>query len=284
MTSTNFMINWSSVNSGGGDAGTSTSYLMRDTLGDQATGFSTSTNYTASAGYRAGDQDEGASLHFKIGTQENATQVSYSFFSVSSSSVIVGSAASFAVDQLIGVAEDVGASQLVSVGKISDISGNVITVDRWDGATSTMSSIPAGSNDFVYRLEGSGASLGALSASVVKTSITATDVTSDAANGYTVSIYEDGDLRYTSTTVIFDVADASVTAGSEEYGWRPFGQRAANAGQDNAFTTTTKTLQQSSGLASDAERVGLVYKAAISNNTPAGVYAHVVYFVMTANY
>ena len=277
------MINWNSVNSGGGDAGTSTSYLMRDTLGDQATGFSTSTNYQLSAGYRS--EDGGlSSLSFSLGTQENGTLVSYSFFSPSSSQVISSFASSFSVDDLLAVVEDIGTSQLVSVGKIQSITGNVITVDRWDGATSTMLSVPSGGDDALYRLGGSSASLGILSASAVRTAVTATQVTSNAQNGYTLSVIEDGHLRVSTSTYILPVSDGAVSVGSEEYGWRAFGQRAVSTTQDYAFPTSAVAIQSSSGLAEEAERIAVVYKAGISPSTPSGNYAHVVYYTLTANF
>src|SRR3989344_691259 len=72
-------------------------------------------------------------------------------------------------------------------------------------------------------LSASGASLGELSASQVKSnSITAT-ITSDSANGYTLSIAS------ISGTGITGVADGVVTAGSQEFG-------IAVSGNDAAFT------------------------------------------------
>jgi hypothetical protein len=283
MTSTNYLINWSSLNSGGDDSGTSTNYILRDTLGEQAVGFSTSTNFSVSAGYRAGDFDA-SSLGFSLGTQDNASQASYTFFSATSAQVISAAASSFSQDDLLAVAENIGSSQEVSVGRVQSISGNVITVDRWDGATSTMSAVPSGGDDYVYRLSGAAASLGQLSASVVKTSITATQVTSNAANGYTVSVSEDGQLRVSTSTFVIDVSDGAVTAGFEEYGWRAFGQRATSTSQDYAFSTTSSSVQSSSALAAEAERIAIVYKAAVASNTPAGNYSHVVYYTVTANY
>jgi len=51
-SSTNFMVESDSVNVGGKDLATSSNYSVEDTIGEQATGISTSTNYKISAGYR----------------------------------------------------------------------------------------------------------------------------------------------------------------------------------------------------------------------------------------
>ncbi|PSO44998.1 MAG: hypothetical protein BRC25_03530, partial [Parcubacteria group bacterium SW_6_46_9] len=52
MESSNYQIQRDSINSGGVDISTSSSYALKDTVGEQATGRSTSTNYTVRAGYR----------------------------------------------------------------------------------------------------------------------------------------------------------------------------------------------------------------------------------------
>jgi len=54
-TSTNYAIEFDSVNSGGTDFSTSTNYELSDTVGEIATGKSTSTNYQIYAGYRQMD-------------------------------------------------------------------------------------------------------------------------------------------------------------------------------------------------------------------------------------
>jgi hypothetical protein len=52
MTSTQYRIEADSINVGGRDDSTSTSYGLQDTLGELGTGYSTSTNYAVAAGYR----------------------------------------------------------------------------------------------------------------------------------------------------------------------------------------------------------------------------------------
>lgn len=283
MSSTNFQVNWDSLNSGGDDISSSTNFRLRDTVGEQATGFSSSTNFTVSAGYRTGDAVE-AILSFRIGTQENATQASYSAFSNAGKTVTVGTTSSYSNGDLIGVVENLGLSQIIAVGRITNISGSVITVDQWDGSPASLSASPSGGDDFVYRLGGFSAELGTLSASTGKTSLTATRVTSDATNGYTVYVNDDGNLRVNTSTFILDVSDGAVNVGSEEYGWRVFGTVATSTGQDYPFTTSTQAIQAQTTSTSSEQRVGLVYKASISPATAAGNYSHIVFYTLTANY
>jgi len=283
MTSTNYSINWDSINSGGDDVSTSTNYSLHDTVGEQATGDSTSTNYSISAGYRVGEGED-ATLSFRIGTQEDATETAYSVFNNAGLFVTVNSTSSFSVDDMIGVVENRGLSQVITIGKVVSITGSDIFVDQWDGSPGSMSASPAGGDDFVYRLSGSTIDFGTLSASTGKTSLTATRVTSDAQNGYTVYVSEDHDLRYTTTTSIIGVTDGTVSVGSEEYGWEVFGSSATSTGSDYSFSTSTQAIQHSATVATTEERVGLVYKISIASNTPAGNYSHLVYYTVTANY
>lgn len=281
MTSTDFTIGWDSINSGGRDDGSSTNFLLRDTLGEQATGESTSANFSLLAGYRYGEV--GASvLSFDIGTQENSTEIAYTAFSNLNKTVTVASAASFSVGSFIAVVESKGAGQVVAIGKIASIVGTVITVDRWDGSAASIGASPSGSDDFVYRLDGDAAQLGTLSTSVVATSVTHTDVSTDVSAGYSVYLHTDGSLR-TGSASITGVSDGVVTAGAEEYGARVFGSMATGTGSDFALSTTERIIQESDTVALD-ERIALVYKAAINANTVAGNYSQLIFYTVTANF
>ena len=55
-SSTNYSIHSSSINAGGTDFSTSSSYSLHDTVGEMATGRSSSTNYQIRAGYRQLDE------------------------------------------------------------------------------------------------------------------------------------------------------------------------------------------------------------------------------------
>lgn len=282
MDSTNYQIHWDSVNSGGDDVSSSTNFRMRDTIGEQATGFSSSTVYRLSAGYRVNDQDQNF-LSFSLGTQENATRTSYTSFSSSTKSVTVSSVSSFAIGDLIAVVEDEGLSQVVAVGRIFSINGLDLAVDQWDGAVSSLSATPTGGDDVVYRLGGNTAQLGILSPTSGKTSITATTISSSAESGYEVTVIDDGDLRYL-TASIANVSDGTVTVGSEEYGAAVFGQQATSTGMDFGFSSTTARTIQERTTTTLLDRVALVYKASISSATEAGSYSHVVYYRVTARY
>lgn len=282
MSSTNYSIEWDSVNSGGLDTGTSTNYSLRDTLGEQATGFSTSTNYTVSAGYRTGDES-GMELSFEIGTVETATQQTYTSYATSTKQVVVSNGTAFIEGDFIAIIENEGLNQIIAFGKIESIAGNTVTVDRWDGNQDAVGGTPAGGDDFVYRMNGYSIDFGLLSSVTAKTSMTGTRVSSDAQNGYTVYVNEDGNLRYGSAHIV-DVSDGQVTVGSEEYGWRVFGDKATNTGSDLAFATSTTAIQTNTTVPSDYEGVGLVYKISIDDKTSAGNYSHFVYYTLTPNY
>ncbi len=283
MTSTGYTIDFDSLNSGGDDISSSTNYQIRDTIGEQATGLSSSTSYTIQAGYRQSDAVQ--NLYFDIGTQQNSTQTPYTAFSSSSLTVVVNSSVNFSTSSFIGVVENEGLSQVISLGKITAINGTTITVDQWDGNPAGMSSSPSGGDDYVYQLEGSSAQLGTLTTATGKTSLTHTDVTTNAGDGYTVYVTSDGKLRVDSSTFISDVSDGSVTIGSEEYGARVFGDYSTVTStlSDFALTTSTFAIQSSTSTSVD-QRVGLIYKASINSGTSAGSYAQLLYYTVTANF
>lgn len=281
MTSTNYAINWDSVNSGGDDMSSSTNFILRDTIGEQAVGPSTSTNYSMRAGYRQGDTEKTV-ITFDIGTQVNASETAYTAFDSVGKNVTVSSVAAFSTGTFIGVVENEGLSQIIAVGKISSIAGTTLTVDAWEGSPGSLSPIPAGGDDFVYRLNGSAAELGTLSAAIGSTSLTRTSVITNLADGYTVYVNTDGDLRYGSGASIARVSDGTVSLGSEEYGARVYGTTATSTGSDFGLATSTRAIQTSATFAND-DRIGLVYKIAITASTPAGSYSQFVFYTITPN-
>lgn len=282
MTSTNYQILWDSINSGGEDTSTSTNWRIRDTIGEIATGSSTSETYKLSAGYRIGDTQD-SMLQFSIGTQENSTETAYSAFSNSNKTVTVSATSSFSVGNFIGVVENKGLSQLVAIGKITDISGAVITVDAWEGVPSSLSASPTGSDDFVYRLGGNQSDFGVRSLTAGKTSLTYTNILTNAPSGYQVSITTDGDLRYGNAAII-NVADGAVTAGVEEFGAKTVGTTAQGTGGDFALSSTSTRVIQSSTTFASNDRIGLIYKFSAAASTPAGTYNQIVTYTATANF
>lgn len=282
MTSTNFSIKWDSVNSGGNDVSTSTNYLVRDTLGEQAVGLSSSTNYALRAGYRQGDT-EATVLNYHLGTQENSTQIDFSAFDNAGKTVTVSSASGYAIGDFIGVVENQGLQEIVAVGKIVSIVSNTISVDGWEGSPASISAVPLDGDDFIYRLNGSVADLGLLSSLSGKTSMTYSSVTSNGESGYTVYVNSDGELRISTSTYIYPVADGAVTIGFQEYGARVVGTTATGTASDFPFTTTNREIQKSTTFAND-DRAALIYKAAITAVTTAGIYSQRVYYTVTANF
>jgi hypothetical protein len=282
MTSTNYEINWDSINIGGTDTSTSTNYLLRDTIGEYATGVSTSTNYEISAGYRAGGTAS-PSLSFEVGTLEDGAETTWSAFSEAGNTVTVTTSSVYAVGDYIAVVENVGFAQIVAVGKVTDVTGSTVTVDDWEGEPSSLSASPSGSDDYTYRLGGSSADLGMQSIVTENTSITVTNVVSNASNGYTVTI-EGRDALHTTLSTIEDVSDGAVTAGSEEYGIESIGTHAANPGTDVAIPVlSTRVVQQDTAPAAN-DRVAIVYKLSVNPSTPTGDYTQKLVYRLTGNF
>ncbi|GMU25104.1 MAG: hypothetical protein AMXMBFR16_00090 [Candidatus Uhrbacteria bacterium] len=281
MSSTNYLIEWDSINAGGDDVSSSTNFQIRDTLGQFVSGDGQSTNFQLRAGYRVGETQE-PFLSIDNGTQENSTETTWTSFSSSTNQVDVGNPTVFTVDNYIGLVENKGFGQFLVFGKITGIAGSTITVDKWDGDTNLLSGSPAGGNDFAYKANGNVAALGVQAPGQESTSFTLTSIATNAQNGYTVTVGTDGDLRSGSST-IRNVADGTVTAGNEEYGGEVVGSSATGTGMDFALTTSTRDIQLGSAHASD-ERTGLIYKLSIDVSTPTGNFSHNVQYRLTANF
>ncbi|MDD5438369.1 MAG: hypothetical protein PHC70_04450 [Patescibacteria group bacterium] len=282
MTSTNFEVRSDSINSGGNDNSTSTNYRLRDTIGEQATGLSTSTNYTLSAGYRQSD-DYQPTLSLSVSAQENNTQVPYLALSTSTKTVTVSLATSFSTGTYIAVVENLGLHQKTIIGKIESILGNTLTVDKWDGQVSQISINPLGDDDYVYRMEAQNGVFGRLEPNVSKTTVSRTDVTTNSLSGYTVYMQSDGYLRGSTSTHIMDVSDDEVSPDAEEYGARVFGTTATSTGRDFNVTSTLREIQTSTTTA-DNDRIAIIYKINIMPFTPAANYHQKVRYLLTANF
>jgi len=282
MTSTNFQINWDNMNAGGNELGTSTNFGIWDTLSDNLSGTSTSANFKLSAGYRAPDEDE--ILSFDVRAQNGATQVAYSAFSNGANTVVVASAAGFAVGDYIGVVENTGFAELSAVGRITNIAGTTLTVDDFDGDGAGMSAVPAGGDDFVYRLNINSISYGSIAVGNQNVALAMSSVLTTVPSGYSVYIQADQELS-SGADIINEVTDGSVTVGSEEYGAESTGATAVSPGTDLGVTTTQRTVQTSgSDSGSIADRIGMIYKLSISGSTPSGTYTQTVFYTLTANF
>jgi len=279
MSSPNYLINWDSINIGGTDFSSSTNFWMHDTMGEMSTGLGSSANYWLSAGYRL--PWRGDYIHFTVSGQDNASQVSYTGFDNVNKQVVVSSAGGYGVGNYIAVVEDLGQGQKVAIGKITNIAGNTITVDKWDGDNAAMSPAPVGGNDYVYKLTTNRAALAMLSVYTVKTAVSRTEVDTNAPNGYMVSVVADGELR-NGPEYIDPVTDGTVTPGVEEYGIQTVGATASGT-NDFALNTTGQSIQESTSPGRN-ERVGIIYKAAIDSSTSGGAYMQTVAFYITPNF
>lgn len=126
-------------------------------------------------------------------------------------------------------------------------------------------------------------SLGALNVNQVVTASQTITVTTNATNGYTVTIQEDGNLR-SGTDDINDVTDGAVTIGKEEYGIRTSGAVGQMNNSDTAITSSPQIVATNSTLATN-EQTAITYKAAAAvGDTQSGNYSHIVTFTTVANY
>jgi hypothetical protein len=278
MTSSDYIVRWDSINSGGSDTATSSTFQLRDSLGDVAPGGSTSTSFQTNAGYRAGVNDQ--VITFQVLGQNNATSRAATALS---GQTITTSTTGLSVGNFVALIQDRGAAQVSAVGKIISIGAGTITLDELkDGGTAP---VIDGTNDFVVVLSSTSAALGALSSSSVTTSIIGMDVTAEVDGGYTVQVADDGDLR-SGANVIANVSDGSVTAGSEEYGGRSSDTSIAASTfdtQDTAFSTSFQDIADRSGP-SFASRDFLTLKASISPTTVNGSYAQTLSIIVSGNY
>ena len=279
MTSTNFQIQWDTVGQGGSDTSSSSTYLLRDTVGNTASGSSVSSSYNLEAGYRAGIFDQ--ILSFNVQALLSATQMTAS--SRSGNTVTVNSTSSLSVNDLIVLIQNKGTSEIDAMGKVISKTDTTFTVDAW-AHNGTLPTIDV-SNDYAYVLSGNTAALGTLSTSDVATSVIGWDVSADLLNGYTVSVFEDGDLRSGSVS-LSDVTDGTVNAGSEEYGARSSDVTLTNSAfdtQDAALTTSFQEVATESSVSFD-RRNFLILKAGISSTSDVANYSQTLSFVVSGNF
>ena len=282
MSSESYAVPWDTVNSGGEDTSSSTNYGLRDSIGGQATGLGSSTNFSVHSGYRVGDRDV-PYIQFSLFTQDSVTVSTYTTFNFAGNFVVVSTPSLFHVGDMIQAVENVGVNQKMAIGKIVFIRGSSLYVDRWDGSTGLMDISPSGQSD-VFRLQtGTSIDFGTLQGAVFATELTGTRISTSAPNGYTVYMKADGGLRST-VHEIHDVTDGQVTPGVEEYGWRVSGSAVATSTSiDYPFTTATVPIQQNT-VAVPAEGICLEYRLSVTATTVAGSHAQVVTYSATANY
>lgn len=282
MSSDNFQIPWDSVNSGGDDVSESTNYKVIDTLGESVAGAGDSASYKLTAGYRAGDS---VALSFTLRAANPSTGAAYTAFDSVTKTVTLSSASGYSVNDYIAVVENRGFSQLIAVGRIVGITGDVLTVDGFAGEPSSLSVSPAGDDDLVYRLNLNAVAFGNVSTGSEHVAAAMVSASTNAAAGLSTYLQADQELRSTAGDIMDAVTDGSVTVGSEEYGAEQVGSTAVNAGVDLGVTTTQRVIQTTSAPSGAvADRVGINMKLSIAATTPSGTYSQNVFFTVTANY
>lgn len=278
MSSTNYEIRWDTVGVGGDDTSSSATYQVRDTLGNQAIGDSTSSTYDLRAGYRQGVYDQ--VISFDVYTQASSSTTASA---LAANTVTVANTSGLAVGQMVVIIQDQGVSQVAGVGEIASILGNDVTLDGIETGAGALTI--DGTDDYLYRMSGSSVDFGTMTDSDLGQSIVSWEVTADVDNGFTVYAIDDGNMRDGANDVD-DVADGTVTAGSEEYGARASDTTLASSTfdtQDTGFTTDYQEVNTESSLAHES-RDFLTLKAAVSAGTATGSYSHTLSLIAAANY
>lgn len=283
MSSANFAVPWDEWGSGGGEAGSSASYQIADTLGGTAVGVASSTSYTLLSGYRLGDA---RALSFSAAMAPvGGVSTPYSALDVSTKTITlelgVNDPNPFSVGDDVAIIENAGLSQLTAVGRVTFVEWPSVTVDRFEGDIGSMSATPSSAK--VVALSGGNIAFGEISASVGAVATGMLSVQAPTPAGYTLFAQSVGDLISSSHT-FSAVSDGAVSAGVEEYGIRTLGTTAVLL-SDTPLTTTITSVQASSTASGPTDdRTAFLYKLAISSATPAGAYSQSVFFTLTANY
>ena len=196
---------------------------------------------------------------------------------------IVTDTPGLSVGDFIAIVQDRGANQVTGMGKINAVGVGTVTVDELEdnGTAPTID----GTNDYVYELTGYSVDFGELDITSIHTSVIGFNITADVDNGYSVMVYDDGDLR-DGLKVIQDVIDGAVTAASEEYGGRSSDTSIASSTfdtQDTAFTTSFQTIADETSSVFESRHF-VTLKAAKTTYTVTGSYTHTLSFVVSGNF
>lgn len=278
MASTNYQIEWDSINSGGSDVSASGSYILRDTVGNASAGESESFSYLLRAGYRAGIFDQFISFEI-FGQESGSSRTAAAAVGTTISTDVSG----LAVGDYIALVQDEGEGQVSAIGQIAEIGVNSITVDELKNGGTTP--VIDGTNDFIHLLEGNSVGLGTLDEGEVKAAIIGFEINSETDSGYSVQVYQNQGLVI-GAKEIDPVVDGTVTAGSEEYGGRS--SDAAITGStfdtaDTAFISDFQTIADDVGIQM-VERNFLTLKAAISGSTGSGTYSQTLTIIASGNF
>lgn len=116
--------------------------------------------------------------------------------------------------------------------------------------------------------------LGTLSASAVNSAATTVTVGTDSGTGYSLSISS------VSGSAVAAVADGTVTAGSEEYGFSASGSESQVTG-DVAVSASTLVAVTTTAITGSATL--MTFKASMSASSLSGTYSQTVAITATAN-
>lgn len=279
MTSTNYIIRNDAISAGGDDTSSSTSYIVRDTIGQSAIGDGASTTYIEQSGRSNAVFDQVAA--FSTFLQNRSTQVGVT--ALSSNTFTVTSATDFAVGDKALLVQDETSSPVFAFGEIIAIATNDITVDGWTTAGSSLTI--DGSDDNAYVLDASTLNLGTLTSSSVARAIIAMEIDSNNDDGYSVYIAGGGPLS-NGTYFIEGVEDGEVSAGADEYGARSSDTSISGSTfdtEDTAMTNTYQKVADGTGATRNA-RAFLDVKAGVSSDATAGTYTHTMTLVYVGDF
>ena len=131
-----------------------------------------------------------------------------------------------------------------------------------------------------FSLSDASVSLGTVTTTAVSSMVVTTTISTDSETGYTLYIYDDGNLR-SGGNDIDDVVDGTVSAGSEEYGFVTNGTDGIIS-SDTAITTSPNAIASASGGVTDRQ-VGVEFRASVSPSTVEATYSHSVIISATVN-
>lgn len=275
MSSTNYQIEADTLSTGGSDTGTSTSYQLRDTIGGMGADQMNSGSYKLDSEYRAQIYDRIS--NFEVFLQNSASEVAVT--DLTDNSITVTSTTGYTEGDRVLLVQNKGGSQQTAIGTVESV-GATIDVDFLSHVLTI-----DGSDDYLYKLNGSALSFGQLSKNRVSTAAIGWEVTADVDNGYQVLVFEDGDFT-NGSSIITDVSDGEVTAGVSEFGARSSDDNLIDSLFDTQDVGITQSSQQvgssESGVFKD--RDALTIKASYESGQSSGSYSNTVNIVYVGSY
>lgn len=283
MTSTNYKIQFDSVQAGGDDTGSSTTYQLRDSVGGNSDGNASSTTYNLTAGYRQGIFDQVATFETYGMNRVSETAATALVGTVVTLNTVDG----VSVGNMAYLVQDQGTNQRTGFGKVIDITGNDVTLDSLTtlGGSLTIN----GSADYFYTANTNYLDLGVLNSSNLSTTMLGWTVDADVSGGYSVYAYEDHDMQLTidlETFVITDVADGTVSAGVSEYGARASDSTLVGSSFDTTDHNFSTAYQLVGSRTSNSlqNRDFLLIKAAVQSGQEPGNYGHTLTLIYVGAY